>query len=71
MAPKQTQDAYIVAAVRTTLAPNGTIIMQEQAYASGTKSFEKFIDQGGLRIVDVYWEPVDQMHLYYIDLTHK
>ena len=53
------------------LAPNGTIIMQEQAYASGTKSFEKFIDQGGLRIVDVYWEPVDQMHLYYIDLTHK
>jgi hypothetical protein len=53
------------------LAPDGTIIMQEQAYASGTKSFEKFIDQGGLRIVDVYWEPVDQMHLYYIDLTHK
>ena len=59
--------------IKKNLAENGVIILQEQIFASGPKTFEKFITDGGLKIQDAYWEPkncADNMHLYYLEVVH-
>jgi hypothetical protein len=59
--------------IKKNLANDGIIILQEQIFASGPKTFEKFITDGGLKIQDAYWEPencANNMHLYYLEVVH-
>lgn len=59
--------------IKKNLAPDGVIILQEQAYASGPRSFQPWIEEAGLRIKDCHWEPDDlqnNLHCYYLEVVH-
>lgn len=63
----------LFANVKKNLKPDGILLLQEQAYACGPRTFEKWIKEAGLKIVDVYWDPQDMqnnLHLYYMVVSH-
>jgi hypothetical protein len=59
--------------IKKNLTKDGVILLQEQAYACGPRTFEKYINEAGLRIKEVYWEGEDMqnnLHCYYLEIVH-
>jgi methylase of polypeptide subunit release factors len=62
--------------IKSHLAPDGVILMQENAAGSNVKEFEPMIDQAGLEITDVfvdneYGNFLPSLKIYYIEIKHK
>jgi hypothetical protein len=63
----------LFANVKKNLTLDGMLLLQEQAYACGPRTFRKWIEEAGLRIIDTYWEGEDMqnnLHCYYLVIGH-
>ena len=63
----------LFANVKKNLTPDGVLLLQEQAYACGPRTFRKWIEDAGLRIIDTYWEGENMqsnLHCYYLVIGH-
>ncbi len=59
--------------IKKNLAPDGIILLQEQAYACGPDTFQEMVTAAGLKITDCYWEPDDlqnNLHCFYLEVMH-
>lgn len=62
--------------IKSHLAPDGVILMQENAAGSNVKEFEPMIDQAGLEITDVFVDDeyenfIPSLKIYYIEIKLK
>jgi methylase of polypeptide subunit release factors len=62
--------------IKSHLALDGVILMQENAAGSNVKEFESMIDQAGLEITDVFVDDeygnfIPSIKIYYIEIKHK
>jgi methylase of polypeptide subunit release factors len=62
--------------IKSHLALDGVILMQENAAGSNVKEFESMIDQAGLEITDVFVDDeygnfIPSLKIYYIEIKHK
>lgn len=61
--------------IKKHLAPNGIILLQENAIGSSVKTFEPWITAAGLRVTDAFPSPgyyIDEFtKIYYIEIQHQ
>ena len=62
--------------IKSHLALDGVILMQENAAGSSVKEFESMINQAGLEITDVFVDDeygnfMPSVKIYYIEIKHK
>ena len=62
--------------IKSRLAPNGVILMQENAAGSSAEDFRSMIESAGLEITDVFFDEeygngIPSIKIYYIEIKHQ
>ena len=62
--------------IKSRLAPDGVILMQENAAGSSAEDFRSMIESAGLEITDVFFDEaygnfMPSIKIYYIEIKHQ